>query len=396
MDSFGDVARASSFLFADYTYGSGNVTIRGNHCAWIQVVANDYTGQAAASILISENVLKAYDFTILQGAYWKSSASYENHAILVNSKEYASGFGTVGIDVGSCIIDKNVIENSDVLTGYTYVYGIKCDASAIISKNSVRGFTTYGICAKQIANTPVCSWTITENKIYRGTTDITAYIYDWQYLVAVAIPTSIYAKGRAIVTNNFFDSESCDAGATDYEVVKGTQDLDRWVVTQNTNQRVTVVLGASDGWIYTIDDVNIGGVAPASYVYLINMDTITFKYKNADNLKAFGCAMGLRQNLPNDVEIISVSADITTNVTAGKTTYGATLSLLNRGAGTHNSDPEPDADNLIAGTITLTVPTTDTFYNTESDRLMVILYVRIHDSSDVTVTIDPITVVYRW
>jgi hypothetical protein len=383
MDSWGDVAAAGSSVAGNYTYGSGNVSVTRNYCSWIQVTANDFTAQSPASVNICDNILKADDpVGVLQNIYWKGSASYTNYAIYVYSI-------VTGQDLGSCIIDGNIIEG-DTVNAYTYTYGIKCAVSAVISKNIIRGFTTYGLSVNSSVAAPIRSWTITENKFYRDASVITAYI------VGVAV------YGMAHITNNYFDSESCD-GATDYDVVKGAQD--GWVVEKNKNQRVTVYLSAINGSAMNVAAHYVGktsATTPNSYIYIYGQAGPTdagvyLNYADTPAAVSFNWYLGLIGILPKDVYIVDASIKVDTNINPTAASASFKIYDADFAMGTGDTSAAVDSTGV---TLTLSNDaswSTRSFYNHATKYPSLSIITSINDAANPVVGHwYGISLTYRW
>jgi len=256
LDTLGD----SIFGLGDSAYTSGNVVIDKNNCNWIFAKIQQTAATTASSVQITNNTLRAYNTTYLEDTFWYGSSIVlraENSAIFVS--DYMSTEESIREIIGNNI-------DQDVVDGVTYQYnnGISASGPSLITNNIIKNFVLdgatassgYGIFLDDIGPATEDMKVVTNNKIYRGTNDIYAYITGGGWV------------DHALVVDNYFDNYFVAASAppVDTDVIKNRGD--NWVVERNINQTETIhvhghegtwassEIGAGDGFAFFFGDTN--------------------------------------------------------------------------------------------------------------------------------------------
>ncbi len=222
-------------------YPSGVVTIQNNKCNFITTAI---TYEESSYLQIINNYLTAYS-TSVSSTYLISNIYTIGYAIYVGSNKHAivpTSSPPEGNDV-SCLIQGN-----SVCTGYwvqpttflpsTYYYNlgyINCQASSIISNNTLKGISLTGASAfKRLVMVSGLSNTITGNKIYRKDASIGSYIAYRNF----ESPAWDGSETYGLVVDNILDTPYIDSTTLDESVIDFSSfpNAKDWVIERNKNQ----------------------------------------------------------------------------------------------------------------------------------------------------------------
>ena len=221
-----------TWLLSVSDLSSGSVHIHNNTCHWIWLVTAFRESQSEFSqTMITNNRLTAYDQTYLD--QYVNGGSTNTIAIAI------TGNSTVDEADEVIITDNSIRPGRYDSTSYLYDIGINLSTSA-----NVRGNLIYkcletsgtGINATESAFGPSgLKYTITHNKIYRGTTSISRYI-----------ELSTVSGGGGLCADNYLDLSTVDGSDTETITSATTRSVD-WVVERNKNQVESIRLPWSVG-----------------------------------------------------------------------------------------------------------------------------------------------------
>jgi len=324
-----------------FEYGTGNVSIVGNNVHWISVQILDITSSYQnSSLLIDKNILKASDSSYLS----LFSLPFSNYAINVTM------FSTS--DIANAIISNNqILPGRFDSTSYTYSRGINCHAGMTIVNNVIKGLSDSGIGIDVLSTGSSNKYAVvTGNQIYRGSTDISAYI---------ALPVS-GTKVSGIIKDNFFDFATVDGSSE--TVISGS--YSQFIVESNINQTATFRGSLYNGKFGTgqsatpllfgdstlaADYSTIGiGVYDGGVDH--NCQIVYDTSISADRLIYWG--IQLDEVIPKNAYITEVS--MTMNATTAFTTSSMTLSLMGTGLSTLTQSGSPTTITVPGETLTIT------------------------------------------
>ena len=368
---------------SSFPYGTGNICVKNNNVHWIYIHTFDSSSsQEYSSLLISENILTAFDIDYLN----IFNLPLPNYAIYVPM-------------FSSSDISNVIISNNQILTGvfgsntYNYSRGINCHAGMTVTGNVIKGLAESAIGIDVLSTgTSNKRAIITGNQIYRNSENIAAYI---------ALPGS-GTKVSGIIKDNFFDSPTVDGSSE--ETITGS--FNQFIVESNINQTVscraslysgkfgtgsTTPLMFGDSTISaTYDQTGIG-------VYDGNSDhNCQIVYDSSISADRFiYWAIQLDEILPKGVYVTEVSS--TMNATLPFTTSSITISLMGTGLSTLSQSGAPTTITTGAGqTLTVTVPNRNYIVN-NSIRPIAKLYGTLKVNSGGSIlNITDFTIKYRW
>ena len=309
-------------------YPSGVVTIQNNKCNFITAAI---TYEESSYLQILNNYLTSYGTSVLTN-YLISNAFIAGYAIYVGSNKHAivpTSAPPEGNDV-SCLIQGN-----SVCTGYwlqpttflpsTYYYNlgyINCQASSIISNNTLKGISTTGSAAlKRLVMVSGLSNTITGNKIYRKDASIGSYIAYRNFELPVWDGSETYG----LVVDNILDTPYIDNVSLDESVIDFTSfpNAKDWVVERNKNQTGYTTVPLTNGMQFYYD-----GVADVGFKYYAApgdsriMTAFTLNPASSNEARSYvlrlvdiaaaptefriACQEDLTKYLPNNVKVINL------------------------------------------------------------------------------------------
>lgn len=389
--------------FAVGLFGFGQVIIDSNYCHWIQVTSQD--GGASnpateyASLIVKNNILTAYDYSGFLQNNFLGGNSTNNVGIIVNAYPTLAASNITDVQ----IINNNLNIGRYNSTTYKYMSGIYCNCSSIISGNIIKGFATSGliniltdgkgiVAAGAVIGLAVRNYTVTHNKIYRGSDSINAYICG---------TTSSSFPSTGMVTNNFFDSTTIDGSST--VLLLNIPSI--WRVDRNKNHSKTLKIRGFSGKVsltpasLTSSDLIVGhhGLTLNSYVTcdVTASGTLVFNYTDTSSEIDFAWRIPLNSLLPEGVSIVSASLQIT-GTNAAATQRQATLTLSDA-SNTNGVILSPATATATALTVAETTDFAVNTYITEpGNATLLSLTFRANHSSGFVPTFGEISVVYRY
>jgi hypothetical protein len=240
-------------------YASGFVTISNNTANWIHVGT---MFEENSTLNIIDNTLIAYDISYVGPGDDRLAPSpirynYGGYTdIFVTGSLFTPIFNTAirvlsGIPSGIPFGQDGavVIRGNTTGAGYFFTAGgiftpyyydnvfVHCNTASTISENFLRGFNTttanYGIIIGGITTF------INQNKIYRGTASIGAYII----FSSLDFVSWDHTLSRGTIVDNFFDSPLINNSGTGSDFLENVVNLVsdsvyRWVVERNINQTI--------------------------------------------------------------------------------------------------------------------------------------------------------------
>lgn len=399
-------------------YSTGNVDIVGNKCNWI------HTGIAYEenSVLrILNNTLSAYDGyylvnyndTLPNAIYNPAAAGINvssNYAIFVSSNKHTIANTQVpgeGSD-SCCIISGNVTNTGywDAINfapvplkyGLGYIY---CQSSCTITNNTLKGVgETFGFGSLILVGGK--NSTVENNKIYRGTNSIFAYVAFANFETPTAWDG---AESTGIVVNNFFDSPFInDIIPQTVDTIK-TIRLDvtsvnakNWILERNINQTVTTAYNVSMGQ-HTFGSLHrvFPGTVPGGMDIWSQDDptaTVRIIYTSGSGLlDNYQWTIPVYALIPKRTRIVRAYVGVTnTSLTTISSPY--TLTITDPIAVVSDSDSGNLQFSLFDNLIV--TPSTNVYQNTEDGAVMVRFNLSMQSGNSLTVLIGNIHVQYRW
>lgn len=305
-------------------YPSGYVVISNNRLNWI------HTGisyEENSALTITKNILNAYD-TNYVGAFGHTSNSNSgntyNYAIAVGANYYQSSSNIPGPSNDSnVLIEGNIvntgyyIDTNSVSTTYNYIGYVNCIASSIITNNIFKG-------VKEDINNSVCisvggvSNIITNNKIYRSSKRISAYV---KFANHILLNSTLSSFSYGSIVDNFFDKPTTDDSVNE-QLVFGIPD--KWTYERNKNQTGFMSIPLTNASFYSPFN------APQGQAYFFYVDAdfwatsmpdagVTYGrfgsnilriYDNGNADRAIGLQCNISNYLPLNVRIIQLYSGV--------------------------------------------------------------------------------------
>jgi len=208
--------------------------VRNNSCSTINFNytsnATPRTGQSA--VILDGNILTRSVFTTTFGAY--DTHLNVNYGINVYDN----------VSAAPQLIPAKIINNSfqsgstySSATVLEYTYGIRALSPCVITGNTIRAFTTYGIYTVISTYTEATGSIISNNYLFRGTNSITYYIV---------------GSGAGIITDNYLDKTTVD-GTSEITIDVAMGRASPTIVERNINHVITFPVKTTQGtpiWTY--------------------------------------------------------------------------------------------------------------------------------------------------
>lgn len=252
----------SAVSVGDYNWvkiGTGAVAIIRNTCNWISAGQafwssgnTSYTGVNGDGIIISQNRLTPgnianlpfYQDTSNSGIIPPSNGIH----LRVGYSQQLDFLAVQGLIVNNILTGKVLLQPNAIFDAYNYNIGIRCDASATIMGNIIRGVGgSPGMIALGGDSNGGPTIYCNNNTLIRGTSTISGYV------------SSIFSNGtnKVVVTNNIFDQPTIDGSNT---AVANNFPVP-WVFYQNINQSSNMVVTLPDTKFYlpNTDGIFTGG-----------------------------------------------------------------------------------------------------------------------------------------
>lgn len=276
----------------ELAYGIGNITVINNKSNWILFHNRQISASNQYSTLqINNNILTGFD----DGFLGLFTPTVPNYAIYV--------FEVSNTDSAETLIEGNKIQFGYYSGTWGYDRGISCGCSATITNNIIRGLnaSATGIhVSNDEGGTSVKRYIVTNNKIYRGTANITNYI---------AVPGSSSSTHEGFVCDNYFDSATIDGSAV--TVINNIPD--NWVITRNKNQTFVALIAVSSG-NWSINGIAVGTDTIATSDSTITFDVstpnankVTLAYNDGSVHNNFRWNLSLLDILPENVKVTGLS-----------------------------------------------------------------------------------------
>jgi len=313
-------------------YPSGNVVISHNRLNFIHV---GIAWEENAALIISKNILNAYD-TNYPAAFGhtvsSNTGSTYGYAISVGANYYVSSSSLPGpSNDTNVIIEGNItnsgyyVDSNSVLTTYNYLGYVNSIGSSSIINNTFKGIgesasPVYAISVGGLNNV------ITDNKIYRASKKISAYVRFNNY---VSNPSDLTLNSYGNITNNYFDKTTVDDSVNE----NLSNNLpDRWTYERNKNQTSFITIPLTNGGLYKPSTVsaNYGNAffaevnqskyitsAPDNYIdggsFRSNVLRIVDNNSTGNTtaeMTAFGWQQNISNLLPTNVRVIQIFSGI--------------------------------------------------------------------------------------
>ena len=223
----------------------GHVEIKNNGCSWMLLNSvRDQTNLEDSFLLISENNLKSSAAAILEN--WNAGggafASLPNTAIAVTFDVALPIVNTGNVQIINNKISFSTITIAAIDYTVYYDVGISAYTDATITGNIIdgisTGFGTFGGVGIVVGGVITGDFFITNNKIYRRSNNIAAYV---EVLGA--------SSNGGFVVDNYFDDYVIDnlSLPASYFTINASGNYDDWIFERNKNQSGLGYLYSSNG-----------------------------------------------------------------------------------------------------------------------------------------------------
>lgn len=330
-------------------YPSGHVVISHNRLNWIHTAISFEENSA---LTISKNILNAFD-TNYVAAYEHTSSSNSGstygYAISIGTNYYQSSSSLPGISNDTnVIIEGNItntgyyIDSNSLAVSYNYFGYVNSIGSSTIINNTFKGIDSASMVSPGFAlSLGGSSNIVTDNRIYRQSKVITAYVTFANYILATS---SSYGN----ITNNYFDKSTTDDSVNENLAINLP---DRWTYEKNKNQSGFMTIGITNGGFSQSSTVSatygsafLSQINQNKFVTLAPDDTpeggsyrsnvlriydLPLTGNTTAEVTAFGWQQNISNLLPNNVRVIQIFSGIrpinSTNLTTGG---GAPVSMF--------------------------------------------------------------------